>query len=115
LHCVFFVYRKRGKYQLNLFKRSVRFHGSSFNFSIDYWNVIKGFLLPLPDDTHMIFVIGLDQPLKIGNTFYSYIGMQFKKEYHEVIKVNLDYEERKEEKLRELDEEYEGPLFEIVG
>jgi len=41
--------------------------------------------------------------------------MQFKKEYHEVIKVNLDRNERNEEKLRELDDEYEGPLFEIVG
>lgn len=31
------------------------------------------------------------------------------------IKVNIDPEEKKEDKLKDLDEEYEGPLYEIAG
>ena len=41
--------------------------------------------------------------------------MQFKKEQTEQIKVNIDPDEKKEEKLKELEEEYEGPLYEIIG
>ncbi|EAR94676.2 structure-specific recognition protein (macronuclear) [Tetrahymena thermophila SB210] len=105
----------RGKYQLDMYKKTVRFHGSSFNYIVEYSNVIKGFLLPQPDEVHVAFVLGLDQPLKIGNTVHSYIVMQFKKEQKANIKVNIDPEEKKEDKLKDLDEEYDGFLYEIAG
>ena len=41
--------------------------------------------------------------------------MQFKKEQREQIKVNIDPDEKKDDKLKELDEEYDGPLYEIAG
>lgn len=41
--------------------------------------------------------------------------MQFKKEDFDLIKTNITPEEKKEEKLKDLEDEYEGPLYEIVG
>ena len=69
----------------------------------------------MPDEVNVAFVLGLEQPLKYGNTLHSFIVMQFKKEQREQIKVNIDPEEKKDDKLKELDEEYDGPLYEIAG
>jgi len=41
--------------------------------------------------------------------------MQFKKDQKEIIKVNIDPDEKKDDKLKELVEEYDGPLYEIAG
>ena len=51
----------------------MKFHGQSYNFIINYKNVTKAFLLPLPDEIHTAFVFALDKPIKSGNTFYNYI------------------------------------------
>ncbi len=40
----------RGKHTLDIYKNSVRFHGSSYNYHVDYKNITRGFLLPLPDE-----------------------------------------------------------------
>lgn len=46
---------------------------------------------------------------------HSYIVMQFKKEERSQVKVNIDPEEKSDQKLKLLDDEYEGPIYEIVG
>ena len=58
---------------MDFFKDKMKFHGTSYNFTINYKNVTKAFLLPLPDEIHTALVFGLDKPIKSGNTFYNYI------------------------------------------
>jgi len=79
----------RGKYVTDLYKDSMRFHGSTYNYTIKYKNIKYAFLLPKPDDIHMYVVLGLDKPLRQGNTTYSYIVMMFKKDLEETIKLKL--------------------------
>ncbi|EGR30466.1 structure-specific recognition, putative [Ichthyophthirius multifiliis] len=105
----------RGKYSLDMFQNSAKFHGSSYNYIVEYKNIIKAFLLPLPDEVNIAFVLGLEQPLKYGNTVHSSIVMQFRKDIQQQVKVNLDPELKKQSNLKELEEQYEGPLYEIVG
>jgi hypothetical protein len=36
-----------------MFTKSAKFHGSSYNYIIEYKNIIKAFLLPLPDEVYI--------------------------------------------------------------
>ena len=58
---------------LDFYKDKLKFHGATFNFIVDYKNVTKAFLLPLPDEVNTALMFGLDKPIKSGNTFYNYI------------------------------------------
>ena len=61
----------------------------------------------------MAFTIGLDLPLKQGNTVHPYLVMNLKKEeLTEGIKVNLDEKKRAE---LGLEEEYMGEAFNVIG
>jgi len=40
----------RGKYSLDLYSRQFRMHGPTFNYTVEYKNVKKAFLLPMNDE-----------------------------------------------------------------
>lgn len=46
-------------------------------------------LLPKPDDMHTLITIGLDPPLRQGQTRYPFLVMQFKREEEVVIELNM--------------------------
>lgn len=37
----------RGKYTIDFYQKNLRFHGMTFNYNIDYKNIMKGFVLPM--------------------------------------------------------------------
>ena len=37
----------RGKYTVDFCQKSIRFHGMTFNYNVDYKNITKGFILPM--------------------------------------------------------------------
>lgn len=83
----------------------MRFHGATFNYMIDYKNITRAFLLPIPDETHMAFVFGLEKSIAQGQTAYPYIVMQIKKEFEEDVKIKITQQEAKEAGWNELQEE----------
>lgn len=104
----------RGRYTAELYTKKMRLHGTTYNYKIDYKNIRKAFLLPMPDENHMEFVIGFDKPLRQGTTSYPYILMNFKKS--ELIEVALKLGE---EKLKEIHPNlkpfYTGKFYETVA
>lgn len=54
----------RGKYTADIFKKHIKLHGQSFNFTFGYENIKKAFLLPLPDGENIYFVLNFDKPLR---------------------------------------------------
>lgn len=46
-------------------------------------------LLPKPDDLHTLITIGLDPPLRQGQTRYPFLVMQFKREEEVAIELNM--------------------------
>eukprot|EP01016_Furgasonia_blochmanni_P021761 TRINITY_DN2392_c0_g1_i12.p1 TRINITY_DN2392_c0_g1~~TRINITY_DN2392_c0_g1_i12.p1 ORF type:complete len:345 (-),score=122.98 TRINITY_DN2392_c0_g1_i12:420-1454(-) len=108
-------YQRRGRYATDLYKNFLRFHGSTFGYKINYKNFKHAFILPRPDDVHMMFVIGLDKPVRQGQTSYPYIIMQFKKDIEETVKIKLRPEQIKEMYGEDMKEEYTGPLYETVS
>ncbi len=70
----------RGRYTVDIYENFIKFHGSTFNYKIESKHIDRAFLLPKPDDVHMVFVLSLKQSVRQGNTTYPYILMQFKKD-----------------------------------
>ena len=105
----------RGKYSLDMFHSFMRLHGKTHNYKILYKNVTKAFLLPKPDGIHIAMVIGLDTPIRQGNTVYPFVVMQFSKEAQESVTINMPPEEIKEKYGDELSETIEGKSFDVMS
>jgi structure-specific recognition protein 1 len=56
-----------------------------------YSGVTKMFLVPRPDDMHWNFVVGVNPPLRQGQTRYPFLVFQFERE--EEIELELNIEE----------------------
>jgi hypothetical protein len=67
----------------------MKVHGKTFDYKILYTNISRLFLLPKPDQRHYFFVISLDSPIKQGQTRYPHLVMQFPKEEHIEVSLNL--------------------------
>lgn len=53
----------RGKYNVDLFRYSVRFHGSTYQFTTEYKSISKMFMLPMQDEVNHIFMNRFIWPL----------------------------------------------------
>lgn len=63
---------------------------------------------------NMIFVLGLEKPMRQGSTSYPYIIMQFKKDLEDTVRPRLSQEDLKDSFGGNLQEVYDGPFYEIV-
>ena len=84
----------RGKYTVDFYQKSIRFHGITFNYSIEYRNITKGFILPMTNEAQVSIVLQLnkDKPIYQGQTVYRYIVVQIKKEITVDIKTKVNPE-----------------------
>ena len=105
----------RGKYSLDMFQSFMSLHGKTHNYKIMYKNVTKAFLLPKPDGVHIAMVIGLEAPIRQGNTVYPFVVMQFSKEAQESVTINMPAEEIKRNFGDELGETVEGKAFDVMS
>ncbi len=105
----------RGKYSLDMFQTFMRLHGKTHNYKIMYKNVTKAFLLPKPDGIHIAMVIGLEAPIRQGNTVYPFVVMQFSKDAQESVTINMPAEEIKKNFGDELGETIEGKSFDVMS
>ena len=56
----------------------IRFHGSTFNFNVEYKHIVRSFLLPLPNEM-ICLVLQLGKPVLLSQTANHFILLQFKK------------------------------------
>ena len=87
----------RGKFDLHIFKDYLKIHGQTHDYKIPFKGITKIFLLPHVDKIHIAFVLGIEPPIRQGNTTYPFLVFQIKQEIESTIKLNLpqDEEERK--------------------
>jgi structure-specific recognition protein 1 len=103
----------RGKYSVNFYEKMVRFHGSTFNFNIEYKHVVRCFLLPLPNEM-LCLVLQLGKPVLLGKTANHFVLLQFKKEVRVEVKTRIKPENVKvNPALKEVKEDYEGEIHEV--
>lgn len=101
----------RGKYDVAIYPNFFKLHGHTYNYKIKYANISKCFLLPMPDKTHLVFVMGYKKPILQGRTHYSYMLIQFNLKNEQGINAFIQGA-----KLKSLDENllenYTGVLYE---
>jgi structure-specific recognition protein 1 len=79
----------RGRYSIDMYENSFRLRGKTYDYKIQFDTVKKFLLLPKPDDVHFLITIGLDPPLRQGQTRYPFLVMQFKRDDEVVCDLNL--------------------------
>ncbi|EIW80885.1 SSrecog-domain-containing protein [Coniophora puteana RWD-64-598 SS2] len=102
----------RGRYDLDMFLDFLRLRGKTYDYKISYSSIARLFLLP-KDDLHVLFILGLANPIRQGQTRYSYLVMQFAREEETTAELNMAEEDI--EKYDRLKKHYEDPTFEVVS
>ncbi|MCJ1354565.1 MAG: FACT complex subunit [Icmadophila ericetorum] len=105
----------RGRFDIDMYENSFRLRGKTYDYKIVYKNIKKFMVLPKPDELHMLIVIGLDPPLRQGQTKYPFLVMQFKKEEEVELDLNMTEEMIKEKYQEKLQSHYEDKQFHIVA
>lgn len=107
----------RGRYNLEMGATFLRLHGKSYDYKILYTQLVKLFMVPKADDTHIFFVLNVDPPIRQGQTRYPFLVFQFDRdELADVTLKNIDEETLQEQYGGRLAAKYEGtPTFEVVS
>lgn len=106
------VLTPRGRYDLDMFPEFLRLRGKTYDYKIMFASISRLFLLP-KDDQHVLFILGLNNPIRQGQTRYQYLVMQFTRE--EEITAELNMTEEEIAKYDRLKKSYEDPTFEVVS
>ncbi|KAK4153750.1 POB3-like protein [Chaetomidium leptoderma] len=105
----------RGRFDIDMYDASFRLRGKTYDYKIQYEAIKKFMVLPKPDDTHFMLCIGLDPPLRQGQTRYPFIVMQFKQDEEVTLDLNLAEEELNGKYKDKLQPHYEQPLHQVVA
>ncbi|MCJ1230061.1 FACT complex subunit [Toensbergia leucococca] len=105
----------RGRFDVDMYENSFRLRGKTYDYKIQYEAIKKFMLLPKPDDLHTLITIGLDPPLRQGQTRYPFLVMQFKREEEIIIDLNMTEELLEEKYKGKLLPHYEQPQHSVMA
>merc|ERR1719329_725574 len=80
----------RGKHDLEFFPQFVKMHGKTQTYTIKYRNIARLFLLNMPNQKQVVFVIGLDQPVRQGQQLHSFLALEMNKDKLTEVKLSPD-------------------------
>ncbi|KAF2093668.1 SSrecog-domain-containing protein [Rhizodiscina lignyota] len=104
----------RGRFDIDLYETSLRLRGKTYDYKIQYESIKKFMLLPKPDDVHTLITLGLEPPLRQGQTRYPFLVMQFKRDEEVSIDLNLTDKQLEEYKGR-LQPHYEQQTHTVIS
>ena len=104
----------RGRFDIDMYESSFRLRGKTYDYKIQYENIKKFMVLPKPDDLHVMVCVGLDPPLRQGQTRYPFLVMQFKKDEEVTIDLNMTDELLNGQYKDKLYAHYEQPIHQVV-
>jgi structure-specific recognition protein 1 len=105
----------RGRFDIDMYETSFRLRGKTYDYKIQYDHIKKFLLLPKPDDMHTLITIGLDPPLRQGQTRYPFLVMQFKRDEEVSIELNMTEEDLQEKYHGKLQNSYESPIAAVIA
>ncbi|THD00411.1 hypothetical protein EYZ11_000138 [Aspergillus tanneri] len=97
-----------------MYEASFRLRGKTYDYKIQYASIKKFFLLPKNDDTHTLIVLGLDPPLRQGQTRYPFLVMQLKLDEEISLELNMTDESLETRYKDKLEARYEEPIHQVV-
>ena len=89
VHCL----TPRGRYTIKAYPTFLEMHGKTFDYKIPYNTVLQLILLPHNDQHNIFFVLGLDPPIRQGQTMYPFIILSFSSDDEVDITLTLTEEE----------------------
>ena len=98
-----------------MYEKSFRLRGKTYDYKIQYESMKKFMLLPKPDDLHYLITIGLDPPLRQGQTRYPFLVMQFKKDEEVNLDLNMTEKDLQEKYGNKLQANYEAPISTVIA
>lgn len=104
----------RGRFDIDMYESSFRLRGKTYDYKIQYASIKKFFLLPKNDDTHTLIVLGLDPPLRQGQTRYPFLVMQMKLDEEISLELNMTDELLETQYKDKLQSHYEEPIHQVV-
>ncbi|CAE6500275.1 unnamed protein product, partial [Rhizoctonia solani] len=104
----------RGRYDIDMFPTFLRLRGKTYDYKILYSSITRLFLLS-PDDLHVEMVVGLDPPIRQGQTRYPYLRMLFGRDEDLETEIQMDEEQLKTKYEGKLEKKYDGPAHEVVS
>ncbi|KIW14184.1 FACT complex subunit pob3 [Exophiala spinifera] len=105
----------RGRFDIDMYENSFRLRGKTYDYKIQYSAIKKFFILPKNDEMHTLITLGLDPPLRQGQTRYPFIVMQLKLDDEVNLDLNMT-EELLETKYKDkLDAHYEAPIHHVIA
>ncbi|KNG80198.1 putative structure-specific recognition protein [Aspergillus nomiae NRRL 13137] len=113
LFWMFFILRP-GRFDIDMYESSFRLRGKTYDYKIQYSSIKKFFLLPKNDDTHTLIVLGLDPPLRQGQTRYPFLVMQLKLDEEISLELNMTDELMETRYKDKLEPRYEEPIHQVV-
>ena len=72
-----------------MYENSFRLRGKTYDYKIPYDNLRRFMVMAKPDDVHQLIAIGLEPPLRQGQTRYPFLVMQFKTDEERSIELNM--------------------------
>jgi hypothetical protein len=105
----------RGRFDIDMYENSFRLRGKTYDYKIQFDSIKKFMLLPKPDDVHILIVVGLDPPLRQGQTRYPFLVMQFKRDEDVTLDLNMTEELLEERYKGKLQSHYEAPISNVVA
>ncbi|KAJ6130175.1 FACT complex subunit pob3 [Penicillium capsulatum] len=104
----------RGRFDIDMYESSFRLRGKTYDYKIQYSAIKKFFLLPKNDDTHTLIVLGLDPPLRQGQTRYPFLVMQLKLDEEISLELNMTEDLLEAQYKDKLQSRYEEPIHQVV-
>lgn len=105
----------RGRFDIDMYENSFRLRGKTYDYKIQFDAVKKFMTLPKPDDMHTLIVIGLDPPLRQGQTRYPFLVMQFKRDEEVNLDLNMQGDLLESKYKDKLQPHYEAPISVVVA
>ncbi|KAL4948338.1 hypothetical protein BDW69DRAFT_176671 [Aspergillus filifer] len=104
----------RGRFDIDMYEASFRLRGKTYDYKIQYSSIKKFFLLPKNDDTHTLIVLGLEPPLRQGQTRYPFLVMQLKLDEEISLELNMTDELLNTRYKDKLETRYEEPIHQVI-
>eukprot|EP00922_Rhytidocystis_sp_ex-Travisia-forbesii_P063382 GHVS01094304.1.p1 GENE.GHVS01094304.1~~GHVS01094304.1.p1 ORF type:complete len:522 (+),score=77.72 GHVS01094304.1:31-1566(+) len=101
----------RGRYEIDLGPSALKLHGKSYDYTMQYQNISRMFLVPRPNSPHLAFVIGLENAMRQGQTRYPFVVMQFDEKTDMDITLNMD---EKQLQTYSLEKRLTGKLYDVL-
>ncbi|KAJ9123580.1 hypothetical protein QFC24_003796 [Naganishia onofrii] len=104
----------RGRYDIELHADHLRLHGKTYDYKIPYKHIHRMFLLPKPDATFQQLIVGLEPPLRQGQTRYPWLVMQWPDGEEIDLTLNIDDDELNR-KYPGLQKDWSQQTYIVVG